>query len=458
MIPGKLDCTRIRPHLRNRAAHIMWLVMFRPVALLFIFCSVTLAQTVAPQYPEIAWLTRSTYCNPYFGFRLALPAELKSEPIYLPVQPRDQHALLAMHLRRLDRTADILISAVPDKSGNSARLAAKARAQQAHKRGLATSGPSSLSVHEHEFYRLRVISDTQSVGNESSYFLSLRGFLLHIAIFSHEHDLAAALDSSVEHHLEFIESGGSACTPVNAPTPAAMASPAQPPEPTRLYYGPALPTELVESTLRESPGNAVPSGQLSHKTFTDPALGVRVELPPGWQALPNSEAYRATELMRDPVTDPENTDKRRALFSACSRVIFTAADLQTEPVSQLHPTLAIAAMPQGCIPDMVPPANSEDRSAAADFATVLARSLGATLLGHGSLDDSPDGRLTFNLDGTLPYQVSGEKLLRRLGLRVSATASGPWLIFVYSVTPTHAAQRDLESRIAIGNPDASSAK
>jgi hypothetical protein len=43
-------------------------------------------------------------------------------------------------------------------------------------------------------------------------------------------------------------------------------------------------------------------------------------------------------------------------------------------------------------------------------------------------------------------------------LRVSTAASGPWLIFVYSVTGTPSAQRDLESRITIGFPDSNPAK
>ena len=65
----------------------------------------------------------------------------------------------------------------------------------------------------------------------------------------------------------------------------------------------------------------------------------------------------------------------------------------------------------------------------------------------------PKAALTFNLDGTLPYKLPSEKLSRRVGLRVAATASGPWLILVYSVTPTPALQRDLDAHITIGLPE-----
>jgi hypothetical protein len=448
IIPGKLDCTRIGPCLYSRAVRI---VLF--VALLCVLCLGALAQSAdaPPQYPEVAWLGRSTYCNPYFGFQFRLPAELKPEPIYLAVQPHGRHMLFAMHLQRLDRSADVFVSAFEDSSEKPAHLAAKARVQQAHRGGLNFTGPHHISVHGHEFYRLRITGDVPGPGNESSYYFALRGYVLHFAIITTEHDLAAGLESAME-HLELFEPGHDACTsPALAPAPAAMASPLHAePALARLYYGPALPTDLVESTLRDFPGDSIPSGEFSHQTFTAPALGFRVELPPGWQALPTREAYRVTELMRDPTADPEFNDRRRALFRACSRVVFAAADPKTKMISEVHPGFAIVAMPQGCVPDLVLPATPDDRAAAEDFATLLARSLGLPLLGHGSSHGDSDGRLTFDLDGTLPYQVPGEKLSRRLGLRVSTRASGRWLIFVYSVMPTPGAQRELESHITIG--------
>jgi hypothetical protein len=446
--PGKFDCIRIRTHRRSRAAHI---ILFVP--LLCVLCLGALAQSASslPQYPEVAWLERSTYCNPYFGFRFTLPADFKPEPIYLPVQPHGRHMLFAMHLERLDRSADLLVSAFEDSSEKPAYLAAKARGQQAHRGGHTINGPHRISGHGHELYRLRITGEVpgQSPGDESSYFFALRGYVLHIAIFTHEHDLAAGLESAIG-HLEFVEPGESACT-VPPPAPAAMASPPHPePAPARLYYGPALPTDLVESTVRESPGYAIPPGEFSHQTFTAPRLGVRVELLPGWQALPPRDAYRITELMRDPTADPGFTDHRRALFRACSRVVFAAADPKTEMISGVHPGFAVAAMPQGCVPDLVLPATPDDRAASEDFATLLVRSLGVPLLGHGSSHGDSEGHVTFYLDGTLPYQLPGEKLSRRVGLRVSAAASGQWLIFVYSVTPTPAAQHELESHITIG--------
>jgi hypothetical protein len=444
--PGKVDCTRISPHRRSRAAYI---ILF--VTVLSVLCSGALEQSpdAPPQYPEVAWLGRSTYCNPYLGFSFALPAEFKTEPIYLPVQPPGRHMLIAMHLQRLDRPADLFVSAFEDNSDKPAHLAAKVRAQQAHRGGLTTTGPNSISVHRHQFYRLHIIGDA-GLGNESSYYFELRGYVVHIAIFSHEHDLAAGLESAME-HLEFVEPGGSACT-APAPAPAAMASPSHAaPAPARLYYGPALPTDLVESTVRESPGYSIPSGQFSHQTFTAPRLGVRVELPPGWQALPSHEAYRISELMRDPTADPGVTDRRRALFRACSRVVFTAADPKTEMTAEVHPGIAVVAMPQGCVPDLMLPSLPDDRPAFEDFATLMVRSLGVPLLGRGSSHGDSEGRVTFDLDGALPYQVPGEKLSRRLSLRVSAIASGRWLIFVYSVTPTPAAQRELESHVMIGS-------
>jgi hypothetical protein len=441
--PGKVDCTRTSPHRRSRASHfILFLILLGALR------SVTLAQspTAPPEYPEVAWLGRSTYCNPYLGFRFALPAELKREPIYLPVQAQGRHMLLALHLQRLDRVADVLISAFEDSSEKPAHLAAKARVQQAHRAGLTFNGPHSVPVHGHEFYRLHIAGDGPGPGNESSFFFAQRGYVVHIAIFSHDHDLAALLESSME-HLELFEPG-TACAPPAPKTGELLHDPAN----AVPYYGPALPTDLVAATVREAPGHSVPSGRFSRQTFTDSVLGVRIELPPDWRALPPHEAFRVTELMRDPTADPGSSDRRRAMFRACSKVVFTAFDSKTEMIPEVHPGLAVLAMPQGCVPDLVLPAAPSDRAASEDFATVLVRSLGVPLLGHGSSHATSDGRLTFDLDGTLPYQLPGEKLSRRLSLRVSATASGRWLIFVYSVTPTSSAEHELESHIMIGTP------
>jgi hypothetical protein len=404
------------------------------------------------QYPEVAWLAPSNYCNPYFGFRLQLRPELKSAPLHLPVQPPGRHLLLALHIERLDRSADLFIAAFEDSSENPARLAARARVQQARHAGLLVTGPNSLALHEHQLYRIHIAAGADGRGDESSYYFVRRGYVLHIAIFSHAADLAASLAVAFE-HLEFIEPGEAACT-LAAPAAIAAAQPAPPP--ARLYYGPALPTGLVEATLRSSPGTSVPPGEFSRRTFADAALGLRLTLPPGWQ--PSAEADRVMELMRDPLDDPGAADRRRALFRACSRVLFAASDPAIELIEDVHPALAVAALPQGCIPDIVPPATPEDLAAAGDFAAVLVRSLGVPLLVRADLHRRAPGGLTFDLDGTLPYQLPGENLSRRLALRVSATASGPWLVLVYSVTPNPAAQRDLEAHITIGTPDLRSAE
>jgi hypothetical protein len=401
------------------------------------------------EYPEVAWLGRSTYCNPYLGFAFALPAELKQEPIYLPVQPKGRHMLLALHLQRLDRVADVLVSAFEDSSEKPAHLAAQSRIQQAHRAGLISNGPHAIPVHGREFYRLHIASDGPGPGNESSYFFVQRGYVVHIAIFSHDHDLATLLESSME-HLELFEPG-SACASPAANTGDQLHGAA----PVAAYYGPALPTGLVDATVRDAPGYSVPSGQFSKQTFIDYGLGVRIELPPDWQELPPHEAYRITELMRDPTVDPGFSDRRRAMFRACSKVVFTAFDPKTEMIPEVHPGLAVLAMPQGCVPDLVLPSTSSDRTASEDFATVLVRSLGVPLLGHGSSHTTSDGRLTFDLEGTLPYQLPGEKLSRRLSLQVSTTANGRWLIFVYSATPSSSAEHELESRITIGTLGAS---
>lgn len=436
MFPGKLDCTRISLSHRSLFVQILLLVTF----LCTLRAGLTAQAAAPPQYPEVAWLGPSSYCNPFLGLRLALPAGLKAERIHLPVQPPGRHMLLALHLTRLDRSADLFISAFEDSAAEPAGLAAKARIQQLRHAGLTTSGPSKLSIHEHTFYRIRVDGEMRSSGDESSYYLSQRGYVLRLAVFSHEHDLSAALDSAIE-HLDFTESESVAC-------PSAS-------QDERIFYGPSLPTDLVESTIREIPGSSVPGGEFSGRTFHAAAIGVRVELPPHWQPLPVEQAFRVTEMMRDPADDPESADHRRALFRACSRTLFAAADPQMEITAEVHPGLAIVAMPRGCVPDLVPPASAPDRDAATEFATVMARTLGVTLVTRWRSRTTPEGLLSSHLEGTLPYRVPGEPLFRRIGLRVSVVSNGDWIILVYSVAPSPAVEREIESRVHFAPPAAS---
>ncbi len=230
MIPGKLDCTRIRPRHRAPALHIILAVTFT--------CAFAFAQSAPSVYPEVAYLSRSSYCNPYFGFRLTLPAGFKSEPIYLPVQPHGRHMLLALRLQRLERSAEVFISAFEDATPDPAHLAAKARVQQAREGGLSTSGPSKLSLHDHDIYRLQIVGDTQGPGDESSFYFTFPGHVLHAAIFSHDRELAAPIESAVE-HLEFLPPGDRPCSaPValQADAISALASPApRPASPAHPY-------------------------------------------------------------------------------------------------------------------------------------------------------------------------------------------------------------------------------
>ena len=107
---------------------------------------------------------------------------------------------------------------------------------------------------------------------------------------------------------------------------------------------------------------------------------------------------------------------------------YPAAESSADPFSDVHPALVIAAMPQGCIPDLVIPATLEDRAASEEFAILLVRSLGVLQLERGRIyvsgEPGAPSRLTFRFDGELPYQLPGERLARRLSLRLSAAGSG----------------------------------
>jgi hypothetical protein len=389
------------------------------------------------QYPEIARLGPSSYCNPYFGFRVHFPSEYRAERIHLPVQPHGRHVLLALHIERLYHEAELIVAATEDGKEDAAERAAKMHSREAHDHRKIPSGPHGTEIGGKKLYRVRVSEDGLEAAGEDSYFMEERGNVLHFAIYSHDPELSSALASLI-HHMEFFEPGAEGCAADDAGE--------------HLFYGPALPTEMVDEMIRARPADRVPAGVVTGRTFRAPAMGVRVELPAHWQPLPAEESYRVIELMRDPTEDEESSDRRRVLFRSCARVLFAAHDPQTEIIPEVHPGLVVAAMPRGCVPDLIFPASTEDHEGTEEFANLCARSIGLNLLHHGRLLRNPSGRLIFHLDGALPYRVTGEPLLRRFSLRVSAAMQGRWVLFVYVVSPSPSAQREVESHIRFETP------
>jgi hypothetical protein len=340
--------------------------------------------------------------------------------------------LLALHLTRLDRPVEFFITAFEDSAKDPAALAAKARAHSPD-RDKRIFGPTKVSVHGHTLYRVHILDNSRAEAGETNYYLNERGYVIRLAVFSHDYEMSKAVEATVE-HMKFAELSEAAC--------GADAPPGE-----RIFYGPALPTDLVESTILAIPGASIPSGEFSGRSFHAPSLGLHVDLPSGWQPLPIAQAYRVIELMRDPTADPESTDRRRNLFRACASTLFAATDPRQEITSEVHPGLAVVAMPQGCVPDLIPPTSAADHEAAAEFATVMARSLGVTLVSKWHIRINAQGLISSHLDGALPYHVPGEPLARRVSLRVSAVANGNWIILIYSVAPSAAAEREIESRI-----------
>jgi hypothetical protein len=459
MVPaGKLDCTRSRARTGGK-----WRRILRRALLACLLGCVALVPVgrlhgqsmVPPRYPEIGRLGLSSYCNPYFGFRLRLPREMKGSTLHLPVEASERHMLLALRVARLDRTGSLYISAVRDPSAEPLRHAARERVQLARQEGLSATGPGVLKIGQRELLTVHVQNPkSDAPGDESSVFFLARDYVIQASAVSHDPPVLAALEKVLQ-HIEFMEPGEDSCReapPLAATRPDATAAPplATPPL-ERLYWGPALPTELVEETLKHSLGQSVPAGELAAGSFLDPALGLRVALLPGWQPLEGELGARIPELLRDPVTDAGSGDRRRALFRSCSRLLFAAHDPRRELLPEVHPSLAVMAMPLGCVPDMRPPETLDDQAELNDFATALLRSTGAQLLSRGLVRTGPGGRLFFNMDGTLPWLPPGEKLARRMSLRLTATTSGGWLLLFYSVAEAPEMQRELESHIFLGN-------
>ena len=382
----------------------------------------------AARYPEVGRLGEAAYCNPFFGFRLPLPAEMKMRRLHLPVQPAGRHVLLALRYSRLDRPAEFFISAFPDATPQAAKLAAAVHRQELSK--VAPSSPElrEVSLAGHSVQRLRAALNARD-GNELDFYFETRGWVVRLEIHTLDREMEDALAAQVA-KLSFFADASDAADAGCAEAP--------------LYYGPGLPTSLVDERIAQHPGSTVPAGEFRDGVFSAPFLGLRVTLPARWQTLSEAERERLPELLAEP-----EKNRRHDLLRACSRVLFGAYDPLVEPVSGVHPALAVSAMPLGCVPGLVPPAPTAQPEVLYDFGHALLDSMGLGAIGEWKM--RPE-RGAYSLAGAMPYRVPGEPLSRRLTLRVSAIPRGDSLLLIYSVTTSPSGQRALNEHISLAAP------
>lgn len=376
-------------------------------------------QARAAEYPELARLGPAEYCNPYFGFRLPLPPAIHSERYYRPNPPEGRHMLLALNLWRLDHSAELFITSFEDATPDAAGLAAHARLKQQKQVYFSASMPPPIEVAGHKIYRLKAEGDAH-LGYASTWFVELRGSVVVISLHSREPGLEPAVAAAVE-HMTFFAPGAEACAAGD------------------LYYGPALPSALVEETIARAPGRSVPAGELQAGEYVAPALGLRVGMPPRWVPLSVEEREGLPELLAEPAPS-----RRHQLLRACSRVLFAAVDPLVEPVSGVHPSLGLLALPRGCVPDLLPPPLDAGREAEMEFGDLLLLSLGFAANDEWKLYH--EGGL-HHLDGVMPYHVPGEEMTRRLTVRVSVASRGDYLVLLYTVTTSPSEQRRLGEHI-----------
>lgn len=446
--PAKVDCTRIpRVSCTGRRGILVLALVWFAVELAAAQAPPGVAHPAPPQnvpesapamradpakYPEIGRLQEGSYCNPFFGFRISLPLGLKLRRLHLPVQPASRHMLLALRYSHLDRPAEMYVTAFPDATPGAARLAAAAHRQELQQKGASGGELSEITVGGRMLQRLRAAINARD-GNELNFYLESRGWVVRFEIHTLDRELEAALAAQVD-RVEFAGKDGVESFCADGP----------------LYYGPALPTELVAERIAQPPQRTVPEGEFQERTFTAPYLGLRVMLPERWQVLSPAERERLPELLAEP-----EKNRRHELLRACSRVLFGAYDPLVEPVSGVHPALAVSAMPLGCVPGLIPPSPSAAPEILYDFGHALLDGLGLGAAGEWKMRPASG---SYSLYGAIPYRVPGEAMARRLTVRVSAAVRGEHLLLFYAVTTSPAGQRELDNHIRWSAPTTNAAR
>jgi hypothetical protein len=171
----------------------------------------------------------------------------------------------------------------------------------------------------------------------------------------------------------------------------------------------------------------LPDGTLSGDIYSNSALGLRYEVPPGWIATANP-------------TDPVNIDSRApdAPINQCSKVLLSLHAPKQDPEqdkSQFHSTITLFAIDPRCFPGAKFPKSLKDRKQVREFARKIVNSFSHTaFISRNGADidaDIQNGKLAIWLTGVdlinAPDSQGVKEPLRVNRLLGLAESKGYWI-------------------------------
>jgi len=385
-------------------------------------------------YPESGYLSVARYTNAYFGFAINIPPTSKVTPLGASLEESGNYRLLSVEMLNIGRPTDLTITAHKSQDVDGKAAAHEVVELLRKKQERSVWGPKARMMGGHKFYAISVEPSFQNPYTENAYFTAMKGYVVIIRVRSLDDDYMKVLTKAIE-KIEFFE-----------PSLAGeMAG-----EGARTYYGPALPTDLVDAELADPPSARMDAGALKGNVYKNKGIGFAYEIPAGWQTDKKGNGELDNLLLREEDRTPGDL-RMHQFWNACSKVLVRVNDPRKTLVSLLHPMVIVQAFDTSCLPELPFPSDPKDAVGAAEFANLfagLSQMPGIRKADVGKID----GRTFIELRGAISFEKEKDPLVRRLSNSAFVMRYRHYLLVWYMLAENDADLRTIreESKVVFG--------
>jgi hypothetical protein len=387
-----------------------------------------------PLLPESGYLSNTTYANNFFGFSLDLPITAQGHLVKLPLMPERQHALLAIAFQNGDRSGSLTIDATDPREGLEG-FSAKQPAQPLYSGspGAIQAGAPIEPQGQPQVSAQGTLIAPQAQPGTPRFYLPAERFHLserhkgeqYTALFRTEiknYRVGVLIATNDKDFLQKSKQAMAAmrfyCTTDDGIL-ATKEGDLVTPEGER-YEGPTVPTWRADVAIQGNRGLAIPPGEVAEGVYRNSALGLRYELPKGWEVLP-------THNGGNPPADLSSLREFQFLH-ACSRTLLRIQQPGPGEAagSARRPMIILRALDPNCLSMKMPSALSDVKAAEGVGASL------ETLVEFGQVAShelvSVSGQLFTVFHGTIAAPAEGEQLAQRMSQTTFATSYNKMLL------------------------------
>jgi len=385
-------------------------------------------------YPESGYLSQARYTNAFFGFAINIPPTSKVIPLGAALEESGNYRLLSVEMLNIGRPTDLTITAHKSADVDGKTAAHEVAELLRKKQERAVWGPKVRMMGGHKFYEIAVASSFQNPYMENAYFTAMKGYVVIIRVRSLDDDYVKVLTKAIE-KIEFFEPSLAGEMAGNGARP---------------YYGPALPTDLVDAKLADPPSAKIDGGTLEGNIYKNNEIGFAYELPGGWKIDKNGNDKLDNLLLRGEDRTPGDL-RMHQFWNACSKVLVRVNDPRKTMVSLLHPMVIVEAFDTACLPELPFPSDRKDAVGAVEFANLFAGLSQMPGIRKADVGDI-NGRTFIELRGVISFEKEKDPLVRRLSNAAFVMRHKHYLLVWYMLAENDADLRAIreESKVVFG--------